>query len=272
MVGAVEAAGPGVDPALTGRPVVGEGFRELPGLRPLPRRARRTCARPATTRPGSPGPARSPSTWCCPRGCCTSCPRAPTCGPPRCWSRPRSPPPPCSRPRRCPASGSAVVGAGTLGAAVRCSCCAASSPAELAATDPRAGRRAAALACGATACVQPGPARAAGAFDVVMETAGRARHGGRGRRLARRGGRVVLTGHPRRGRRDAPRLADRRRQLTITSVFGAPSSAWTHAVRVFTAGLLDLGPLVTHELPLEAYPRRGRAARPGRRGRRQDHS
>jgi threonine dehydrogenase-like Zn-dependent dehydrogenase len=44
------------------------------------------------------------------------------------------------------------------------------------------------------------------------------------------------------------------RQLTVTSVFGAPSSAWAHAVRVFTSGLLDLAPLVTHELPLEAYP------------------
>jgi threonine dehydrogenase-like Zn-dependent dehydrogenase len=41
--------------------------------------------------------------------------------------------------------------------------------------------------------------------------------------------------------------------LTISSVFGASSAAWAHAVRAFTAGLLDLGPLVTHEFPLEDY-------------------
>lgn len=42
-------------------------------------------------------------------------------------------------------------------------------------------------------------------------------------------------------------------QLTVRSVFGASSAAWTHAVRAFETGLLRPGALVTHELPLTAY-------------------
>ena len=38
-------------------------------------------------------------------------------------------------------------------------------------------------------------------------------------------------------------------------MFGAPPDAWSHTVRVFGAGLLDPLPLVTHELPLEEFPR-----------------
>jgi threonine dehydrogenase-like Zn-dependent dehydrogenase len=36
-------------------------------------------------------------------------------------------------------------------------------------------------------------------------------------------------------------------------VFGAPSAAWAHAVRLFADGRLDLGALVTHELALEDF-------------------
>ena len=42
-------------------------------------------------------------------------------------------------------------------------------------------------------------------------------------------------------------------QLTVRSVFGAPSAAWSYAVRAFTAGLLDPAPLITHEFPLEGF-------------------
>lgn len=38
-------------------------------------------------------------------------------------------------------------------------------------------------------------------------------------------------------------------------MFGAPSAAWAQAVRVFAAGLLDLGSLITHELGLEEFGR-----------------
>jgi L-iditol 2-dehydrogenase len=36
-------------------------------------------------------------------------------------------------------------------------------------------------------------------------------------------------------------------------VFGAPSAAWSDVVRLFAAGLLDLGPLVTHEFALTEF-------------------
>ena len=42
-------------------------------------------------------------------------------------------------------------------------------------------------------------------------------------------------------------------QLAVSSVFGASSAAWTHAVRVFAAGLLDLAALITHELDLTEF-------------------
>jgi 2-desacetyl-2-hydroxyethyl bacteriochlorophyllide A dehydrogenase len=150
-----------------------------------------------------------------------------------------------------------VVGAGTLGL-LTIQLLAACSPAELVVSDPRAGREAVARAGGATACFHPDrlDARSLDALDldVVVETAGARDSAAAAARQVRRGGRLVLTGIPGMiAEMLSPSLIVER-QLTVTSVFGAPSAAWTHAVRVFAAGLLDLGSLVTHELPLEAYP------------------
>ncbi|MEJ7653188.1 MAG: hypothetical protein WKH64_07520 [Chloroflexia bacterium] len=39
----------------------------------------------------------------------------------------------------------------------------------------------------------------------------------------------------------------------MLGTFGANSAAWTHAVLLFTAGLLDLAPLVTHRYALTEY-------------------
>ncbi|MDN3356325.1 alcohol dehydrogenase catalytic domain-containing protein [Actinomadura sp. DC4] len=146
----------------------------------------------------------------------------------------------------------AVVGAGTLGA-LCLQLLRLRSPVELAAADPRAGRTAVALACGATHA-GAGPLES-GAYDVVIETAGVAGSAAAAIALARRGGRVVLTGIP--GEDDAGTGAAVivGGQLTVSGVFGASPSAWTHAVRLFAAGLLDLGSLVTHELGLEEFGR-----------------
>jgi 2-desacetyl-2-hydroxyethyl bacteriochlorophyllide A dehydrogenase len=143
----------------------------------------------------------------------------------------------------------AVVGAGTLGA-LCLQLLRLRSPAELAATDPRSSRVATALTCGATRA-ETGPLPAAG-YDVVVETAGAARSAAAAVELARRGGRVVLTGIPGTATGIAP-AAIVGGALTITSVFGAPSAAWTHAVRLFATGLLDLGPLVSHEVGLTDF-------------------
>jgi 2-desacetyl-2-hydroxyethyl bacteriochlorophyllide A dehydrogenase len=145
-----------------------------------------------------------------------------------------------------------VVGAGTLGL-LTVQLLAASSPAELVVSDPRAGRETVAAAGGATAYFHPDRLGALD-LDVVVETAGARDSAAAAARQVRRGGRLVLTGIPGVVSEMLSPSMIVERQLTVTSVFGAPSAAWTHAVRVFASGLLDLGALVTHELPLEAYP------------------
>lgn len=40
------------------------------------------------------------------------------------------------------------------------------------------------------------------------------------------------------------------RELTVHGVFGASPSAWQRVAEMFGAGLLDLGDLVSHRLPL----------------------
>ncbi|HCA85302.1 MAG TPA: dehydrogenase, partial [Streptomyces sp.] len=72
-------------------------------------------------------------------------------------------------------------------------------------------------------------------------------------RLARRGGRVVLTGLPEPGAEGIDPIDLAMRQLTLRTVFGAPSAAWSYAVRAFETGLLNPAPLITHEFGLEDY-------------------
>jgi threonine dehydrogenase-like Zn-dependent dehydrogenase len=88
----------------------------------------------------------------------------------------------------------------------------------------------------------------------VIEAAGAADSALLAARLARRGGRVVLTGIP--GDDVAATLPVGllvTKQLTVATVFGAPSSAWRAAVRAFNTGVLDPAPLITHELTLDDY-------------------
>lgn len=147
----------------------------------------------------------------------------------------------------------AVVGAGTLGQ-LAVQFLAAAAPGELVVVDPRADRNEAALICGATGALTPAQARAAaGTADVVIETAGVATSARDAAALARRGGRVVLTGIPMPGASGLDPTDLVVRQLTVGSVWGAKAAAWTHAVAAFTSGVLNPAPLVTHDLPLEAY-------------------
>jgi threonine dehydrogenase-like Zn-dependent dehydrogenase len=85
---------------------------------------------------------------------------------------------------------------------------------------------------------------------VVIEAAGTPGSAQLAVDLARRGGRVVLTGIP----GDVDDGVSHQRLVTqavsVFNVFGAPSRAWVHTVRAFAAGLLDPTPLITHELPL----------------------
>jgi threonine dehydrogenase-like Zn-dependent dehydrogenase len=147
----------------------------------------------------------------------------------------------------------AVLGAGTLGL-LAVQLLAAHSPAELIVIDPRSSRAEQALRFGATEAHTPDEgAELTGQFDLVMETAGAPTTANDACLLARRGGRAVLTGIFAEGAAgiDPTRLS--LGQLTVKSVFGASSAAWSDAVRAFGLGLLDPAPLITHEFPLERF-------------------
>lgn len=147
----------------------------------------------------------------------------------------------------------AVLGAGTLGL-LAVQLLAAHSPSELLVVDPRAARAEAGLTMGATHARTPGrTGRAEGAYDLVVETAGAPGTANDACLLTRRGGRTVLTGMFEPGAQGIDPVHLSVSQLTVRSVFGAPSSAWTHAVRAFGSGLLDPSPLITHEFPLTGF-------------------
>ncbi|GAA4873873.1 zinc-dependent alcohol dehydrogenase [Saccharopolyspora cebuensis] len=145
----------------------------------------------------------------------------------------------------------AVVGGGSLGL-LAAQLLAAASPAELVVVDPEPGRAELAAACGATELVGPEQAgRRAGRFDAVLEAAGARGTSDLATRLARRGGRVVLTGVPPADDRTLSASHLVLSQLTLHTVFGASSRAWVHAVRAFVAGVLDPSRIVGREFGLE---------------------
>ncbi|GAA4150054.1 zinc-dependent alcohol dehydrogenase [Actinomadura keratinilytica] len=150
-----------------------------------------------------------------------------------------------------PGETAAVVGAGTLGM-LALQLLAAASQARLAAIDPRAERGEPALAAGATVFHRPGEA-AEESFDVVVETAGAPGTGHAAVALARRGGRVVVTGIPGDPSDAVPTALLVTRALTLHTVFGAGPADWAYAVRAFDSGVLRPAGLVTHELPLADF-------------------
>lgn len=155
----------------------------------------------------------------------------------------------------------AVLGAGTLGM-LAVQLLAAYSPAELLVVDPRAARAELARTMGATHARAPGaedsfggsggPGGSSG-YDLVVETAGAPGTAHDACMLARRGGRVVLTGMFEPGAQGIDPVHLSVSQLTVRSVFGASPVAWSYAVRAFGSGLLDPAPLITHDLPLSAF-------------------
>jgi threonine dehydrogenase-like Zn-dependent dehydrogenase len=250
--GTVEAVGPGADPALVGRKVVGEGFRACLVCDRCREGATSLCSggydETGFTRPGAFAdalvlPARllhvlddgadlRSAALLEPAAVVAA---AVLAGGPRSGER------------------VAVVGAGTLGL-LAVQLLAAVSPAELLVVDPRVRRAEQALSMGATGvCAPPDAGKLRGRYDLVVETAGAPTTAHDSCLLARRGGRVVLTGLPGPGALGIDPVHLSVSQLTVRSVFGAPPAAWAHAVRAFGAGLLAPAPLITHELPLEDF-------------------
>ncbi len=90
--------------------------------------------------------------------------------------------------------------------------------------------------------------------DLVFEGGNRPEGVEQALRLARRGGTVALEGIAGSGARlsiesDIFVL----KHLAVLGIFGASSAAWTYAVQVFRAGLLNLAPLITHRFALDEY-------------------
>src|SRR5216684_2142479 len=90
--------------------------------------------------------------------------------------------------------------------------------------------------------------------DLVFEGGNRPEGVGQALNLVRRGGTVVLEGIAGAGARlsiesDIFVL----KHLAVYGIFGASSAAWTYAVQVFRAGLLNLAPLITHRFALDEY-------------------
>lgn len=250
--GTVEAVGPGVDLALAGRPCVAEGFRACGTCERCRYGETSLCtagyAETGFTEPGAFAdhlviPARllhplpdgvdlRAAALLEPAAVVAAAVRA-------------------GRPR--PGERIAVVGAGTLGL-LAVQRLAASSPAELTVVDPRTERAVQAMEFGAERAVTPKEAEdAAGRFDLVVETAGAPTTAASSCLLARKGGRVVLTGMFGAGATGIDPVHLSVSQLEIRSVFGASSAAWADAVRALSVGLLDPAALVTHEFPLERF-------------------
>jgi threonine dehydrogenase-like Zn-dependent dehydrogenase len=246
--GIVDAVGEGVDGSLVGQPVVGEGFRSCTTC-PACRRGDTTLCEAAYEETGF----TQPGTWSDhvivparllhvlapdadlraaaglePAACVAE---AFLLAEPRAGER------------------IAVVGGGNLGL-LATQLLASAQPVALTVFDTRHDIAERAHACGATDVRHSNDVTGL-EFDVVVEAAGGAGSAALAVQLARRGGRVVLTGIPM-GATDS--ILTRQlvtKQLSVHTVFGAPRRAWEHAVLAFSAGTLDPGVLVTHELPLE---------------------
>jgi threonine dehydrogenase-like Zn-dependent dehydrogenase len=90
--------------------------------------------------------------------------------------------------------------------------------------------------------------------DLVFEGGNRPEGVEQALQLARPGSTVVLEGIAGSGARlsiesDIFVL----KHLTVQGLFGASSAAWTYAVQIFRAGLLNLTPLITHRFALDEY-------------------
>lgn len=244
--GTVVEAGEGVDPSLLGKPVVGEGFRNCGRCIPCRRADTHICEtgydETGFTRPGAwadelllparllhelpPGADLRGAALLEPAACVAEA---------------------CLKAQVMPGERVAVVGCGTLGM-LATQLLVAGGPSELIVVDPRKDRAGLVSRFGAS---WRRPEDAPDSFDVVVETAGAPGAGRLAVSMTRRGGRTVLTGLA--GTETEPLMPAELvgAAVTVHTVFGAPSRAWSHAVRAFAAGILDPLPLVTHEFPLE---------------------
>lgn len=244
--GTVVELGPGTDQSLLGKPVVGEGFRNCLRCDACRRGDTNLCEaaydETGFTQPGAwADELRLPARLLheLPEG--ADLRAAALLEPAACMAAA------ALKANVVPGERVAVVGGGTLGM-LAVQLLAASSPGALVVVDPRRDRVELAKRFGASAAV---PEDDLDPFDVVVEAAGAPGTGSLAVSLTKRGGRTVLTGL---AGTETVSLAPAdlvAAAVTLHTVFGASSAAWTHAVRAFAAGILDPAPLITHEFALE---------------------
>ncbi|WP_236796711.1 zinc-binding dehydrogenase [Amycolatopsis sp. GM8] len=244
--GTVVELGPGTDQSLLGKPVVGEGFRNCGRCDSCRRGDTNLCEaaydETGFTRPGAwSDELRLPARLLHELPADADLRAAAVLEPAACMAGA------ALKAAVVPGERVAVVGGGTLGM-LAVQLLAASRPGELVVVDPRQDRFELARRFGASVAA---PDDDLEPFDVVVEAAGAPGTGRLAVTLTKRGGRTVLTGLA--GTETAPLApADLvTSAVTVFTVFGASSAAWTHAVRAFATGLLDPAPLITHEFALE---------------------
>lgn len=248
--GTVVEVGAGADPRLVGRKVVGEGFRGCGGCAACRRGEDNLCesgyAETGFTEPGAWSDfVTLPAALLHNRPDDADLRAAAGLEPAACVAAA------CLRADLQPGERAAVVGAGMLGL-LGVQLLAAAGAGEIVAVDPTPGRAELAERCGAAALVGPGDVPGhAGDFDVVLEAAGASGSTALAVELARRGGRVALTGIPSQDTQPPDPATLVVKALTVHAVFGAAPPAWAHAVRAFAAGLLDPGVLMGREVGLE---------------------
>jgi 2-desacetyl-2-hydroxyethyl bacteriochlorophyllide A dehydrogenase len=146
----------------------------------------------------------------------------------------------------------AVVGSGTLGL-LAITLLRLISPRRLTLVGTRPARLELGRRLGADETIDVAAALPAGRFDFVFEAANRPEGAQLALRLARRGGTVVLEGIS--GVEEPALTADliSLGNLRVQGIFGASRAAWRWVVDLFGQGQLELGPLVTHRLPLDRH-------------------
>jgi L-iditol 2-dehydrogenase len=148
-----------------------------------------------------------------------------------------------------------VIGGGTLGL-LAVQLFAMHSPGELVLVGRRPGALALAGRLGATSTVRVPDEDTAwlqDRADLVFEAAGSPAAVPQALAVARRGGTVVLEGIAGQGAVAMDPDVFALKHLQVHGVFAASSRAWRQAVGLFAAGLLRLGPLISHRFALPDY-------------------